>query len=163
MPDEANHLILGAAGEEAAVSYLTGLGWRINARNWRPRGAASGLELDIVAIDADTLVFVEVKTRNVRQVSGGTLGISRPSGLSGTEEKDEGIPVYAAFSKSKQGRLLRAARHFLNYTGQWDTPCRFDLICVERTPRGELRLEHHDNVLEFWHTVDSGHSPWQPW
>jgi putative endonuclease len=49
---------LGAQGEVLAANYLRGQGLEILARNWRWDGG----ELDIVARDDDTLVFVEVKT-----------------------------------------------------------------------------------------------------
>jgi putative endonuclease len=51
---------IGAHGEQLAVEHLQGLGLRIVARNWRCRYG----ELDVIAAEgADTLVFVEVKTR----------------------------------------------------------------------------------------------------
>jgi putative endonuclease len=50
---------LGVAGEELAVRHLERLGHTILARNHRTRFG----ELDIVAHDGDTIVFVEVKTR----------------------------------------------------------------------------------------------------
>ncbi|MBR6624776.1 MAG: YraN family protein, partial [Mailhella sp.] len=49
----------GAEGEDAAAAHLCRLGWKILDRNWRSRH----LELDIVAEERDTVVFVEVKTR----------------------------------------------------------------------------------------------------
>jgi putative endonuclease len=50
---------LGIDGEDYAVRYLIGAGLTIVTRNWRcPEG-----ELDILALDGDTLVVVEVKTR----------------------------------------------------------------------------------------------------
>lgn len=51
--------VLGRAGEEAAVRYLTRLGWQVIERNWRsPDG-----ELDIIAFDGSEHVVCEVKTR----------------------------------------------------------------------------------------------------
>ena len=51
---------VGRFGEQAAVEFLEGSGWRILERNWRcPLG-----EIDIVARDRDALVIVEVKTRS---------------------------------------------------------------------------------------------------
>ncbi|HEX3707328.1 MAG TPA: YraN family protein [Mycobacteriales bacterium] len=50
---------LGIAGEDYAVRYLVGAGFTIVTRNWRcPEG-----EVDILAMDGNTLVVVEVKTR----------------------------------------------------------------------------------------------------
>lgn len=50
---------LGRAGEDAAVTLLEGAGYRIVARNVRLPGG----EIDVIARDGDTVVFVEVKTR----------------------------------------------------------------------------------------------------
>lgn len=50
---------VGNYGEEIACKYLQKQGYRILERNYRIRGG----EIDIVAKDKDTLVFVEVKTR----------------------------------------------------------------------------------------------------
>jgi putative endonuclease len=60
---------LGQDGEAAATAHLERLGWSIIARNWRPAGSNLRGEVDIIAGDAETLVFCEVKTR-----SGGGAG-----------------------------------------------------------------------------------------
>lgn len=49
----------GERGEQLAVEYLKKQGYKIIERNFRIRGG----EIDIIAIDVDTLVFIEVKTR----------------------------------------------------------------------------------------------------
>ncbi|MDN4643984.1 YraN family protein [Arthrobacter sp. PsM3] len=51
--------VLGRRGEELAAGYLTAQGLRIMDRNW----SCSAGEIDIVALDGDTLVIAEVKTR----------------------------------------------------------------------------------------------------
>jgi len=58
MSDDLRHQ-LGAAGEQLAAEHLERMGMRVLARNVRTRYG----ELDIVAADARTLVFCEVKTR----------------------------------------------------------------------------------------------------
>lgn len=55
----AEHNELGKDGENFAVNFLEGKGYQIITRNWR----CGSYELDIVALDGDSLVFVEVKTR----------------------------------------------------------------------------------------------------
>ncbi|MDZ4265477.1 MAG: YraN family protein, partial [Mycobacterium sp.] len=59
---------IGAMGEQLAVDHLGQLGWRVLARNWRCRYG----ELDVIATDdtAQTIVFVEVKTRTGEQFGG---------------------------------------------------------------------------------------------
>jgi putative endonuclease len=52
--------VLGRDGEQAAVTYLEGCGFRILDRNWR---CADG-EIDIVAVERHTFVVCEVKTRS---------------------------------------------------------------------------------------------------
>lgn len=50
---------LGKTGENKAVEYLDKKGYRIVRRNYRCRAG----EIDVIAIDGDTLCFIEVKTR----------------------------------------------------------------------------------------------------
>ncbi|SCX16475.1 putative endonuclease [Mycolicibacterium fluoranthenivorans] len=50
---------IGALGERLAVAHLEALGLRVLERNWRCRYG----ELDVIAADGSTVVFVEVKTR----------------------------------------------------------------------------------------------------
>ena len=54
-----NKTALGKKGEEIAVKFLNSKGFKIIETNFRIRGG----EIDIVAIDQDTLVYIEVKTR----------------------------------------------------------------------------------------------------
>lgn len=150
----AKHLQLGAAGEEAAARHIRQLGWIILHRNWRPRGAAGGLELDLVARQSAFLVFLEVKTRALPK---GRIGNNRKP------ERERGIPVYAAFTPRKRIRMARAAEHYLTEQALWSLPCRFDLICVEVAPDGNLALEHITHVMEFGNLVDRGNTSWQPW
>ena len=51
---------LGKRGEQIAARYLRRCGYLILARNYR----AAGAEIDLVAVEGQTLVFVEVKARN---------------------------------------------------------------------------------------------------
>ncbi|MBI3299194.1 MAG: YraN family protein [Elusimicrobia bacterium] len=102
---------VGQAGEDLAARHLEGLGWKILARNWK--GSAG--ELDIVAFDGPTLAFVEVKLR-----------ASRAYGL--PEE---------AVSRTKQGRIARAALEFMSRQRLSGRAARFDVAAVES---GAVRL-----------------------
>lgn len=95
---------LAREGEAAAVAELSRLGYGILTRNYHCRGG----EADVVAEEAETLVFVEVKTR-----SSLTHGLPRD-----------------AVGWSKQQRLTRAAEHYLHRFGIEDRPVRFDVVEV---------------------------------
>lgn len=99
----------GRAAEENACRFLRSRGYEIVARNWRTvRG-----EIDVVARDGSTLVFVEVKSRS---------------------RSDFGGPE-AAVHPAKQRRLIAAARDFLSRTG-CRLPVRFDVVAfLEGEPR----------------------------
>jgi putative endonuclease len=102
-------------GEALAALLLRLKGYRIEARNWRcPFG-----EIDIVAWDRDTLVFVEVKART-----------SASAG-----------PPEVAVDRRKQGKLVMLAQAYLTRRLGELPPCRFDVIAIE--VRGLLpRLRH---------------------
>jgi putative endonuclease len=97
----------GRDGEERAAAYLAARGLTIVARNVR---APAG-EIDVVALDGDTLVFCEVRTRrSARQ--GGALESVTPA---------------------KQRQVVRVAQHFLARHPALDRyAMRFDVVAVER-------------------------------
>jgi len=105
---------LGAKGERLAVRRLRRDGYRIVARNFR----AAGAEIDAIAWDGDTLVFVEVKTR---------IGL----GAGSPEESVHGL---------KQNHIRRAAALFARANAMEERPMRFDVVAVSR-PDGRWRLE----------------------
>ena len=105
---------LGRRGEEAAAEHLEALGYRIVTRRFRTRAG----EIDLVAEEAGTLVFVEVKAR-------GSLACGRPADF---------------VDGRKRGRLLRAAAAFLQRRGGPDRPCRFDVVEILAPPGGHLRV-----------------------
>ncbi|MCX5783603.1 MAG: YraN family protein [Elusimicrobia bacterium] len=95
---------LGALGEEQAAAYLKKLGWKIIARGYK---CYLG-ELDIVAMDGKSLVFVEVKTRGYESFGG---------------------PV-AAVTKSKQSRVARAALAYIKEKRVKADMVRFDIVAI---------------------------------
>ena len=100
----------GRRGEELAADCLARVGYTILARNWRcPLG-----ELDIVARDGETLVFVEVRTRR--------------SARFGSPEESVGF--------SKRQKLSRLAAFYLHRHGLFDVPARFDVVAVHLLPSG---------------------------
>ncbi len=101
-------LSLGKKGEDLAIAQLRALKYKILERNFK---CALG-EIDIIAREKDTLVFVEVKTRRTR---------------------DFGGPA-AAVNARKQRQLSRVALTYLNLKKLPQIPARFDVVAVELIP-----------------------------
>ena len=96
---------LGKTGEDLAVAELGRLGYAILARRYRTRHG----EIDIVARDGETTVFVEVK--------------ARVSAEFGTAAE--------AVTGHKQGRLASMAADYLSRNRLTDRPCRFDVVAID--------------------------------
>lgn len=113
----------GQSGEQIAAEHLRARGYTIVEMNWRcPKG-----ELDIIAREGDTLVFVEVRSRH-----------------SGSTEAS-----FASITPLKQRKLnalahLYLASHHLN-TPNW----RIDAIAVALPTRGKPIIEHVENALDW--------------
>lgn len=107
---------LGRSGEDIAERYLSGKGYEILARGFRMlRG-----EIDLVARDGETLVFVEVKAR--ADVSHG-----RP---------EESV------TPGKQRQLRRIAQGYLVAHPSPGVDCRFDVVAILFDGPDDYRLEH---------------------
>jgi putative endonuclease len=94
----------GATAEALAAQFLQARGIRIVERNYRCRGG----EIDIIAREGPTLVFIEVRLR-------------RNSAFGGAA---------ASITPAKRRRLAFAARHYLGRLGR-EPPCRFDAILLD--------------------------------
>ena len=70
---EAPHLREGRRGERIACRFLLNQGFDVLARRYKGRAG----ELDIIAFEQDTLVFVEVKKRNTDQFGDALSAITR--------------------------------------------------------------------------------------
>lgn len=105
---------LGRRGEAAAADFLRGLGYVILEQTVRKKSG----ELDLVALDGRTVVFVEVKSR--RSDGRGTPGL--------------------AVDVAKQKRLTRAGLAYLKRHRLLEQPARFDVVAVV-WPVGEGKPE----------------------
>jgi putative endonuclease len=102
----AERLRLGAEGERAAERCVRRHGYAIVARNYRcPLG-----EVDLIALDGRTVVFIEVKTRNVETVD----------------------TAFDAVDPRKQRQIVRVAEHYLSANRLHDRDVRFDIVGVWR-------------------------------
>ncbi|HLI61306.1 MAG TPA: YraN family protein [Solirubrobacteraceae bacterium] len=116
---------LGAAGEEFAAAHLRRLGYELVDRNHRTRWG----EIDIIALAAGTLVFVEVKTR-------------RASARAGSP--------FDAVDRRKRLQVRRMAAAWLAEVDERPRvpELRFDVIGITVDRRGRLlELEHREGVF----------------
>jgi putative endonuclease len=108
---------VGRFGEQRAVEYLMDEGLTVLDRNWR---CADG-EIDVIAREGDSLVFVEVKTRTTRAF---------------------GDPAEAVVP-AKAARLRRlAARWLVEHADQHWPAVRFDVVAVVRRGPDGPSLRH---------------------
>jgi len=104
---------LGRLGENIAASYLRQQGYTILVRNWHcPVG-----EIDIVAREGESLVFVEVRTRRGDRF--------------GTPEE--------SITPTKQSRLVELAQTYLQEAGLEDVAWRIDVLAIQMGQRGKVR------------------------
>ena len=118
-----NTKLIGRWGEAAAADYLKKKGWKLLGAGYRTRMG----EIDLIAEDRGTLVFVEVKTR-----------------------KDESFAqAREAVTGTKQRRLLAAAELYMAKYGA-DRPARFDVVEVyapEGVETKKPQINHIENAF----------------
>ena len=107
---------LGLAGEERAAEFLKAKGYRLLERNF----AVPGGEIDIIAQDKKTLVFVEVKARAYTAFGGPLMAVT----------------------PAKQKKIAHTAEVYLQAKGLKFDSIRFDVVCV--LPE---KIEHIENAF----------------
>lgn len=109
----------GKSGEEEAEKFLKRLGYKVLAKNFHSRFG----EIDIIAKDEDTIVFVEVK--------------SRTSTLFGSPSE--------AIGKKKLQGIIKTAEYYLLLHNHGNADIRYDAIEV-MVENGEVRFNHIKNI-----------------
>ena len=112
---------LGDRGENAAARFLRGKGFTIITRNYR---VDSG-EVDIIARDGKTLVFVEVKTR----------------------QSDEPRPE-SQVNSEKMHQITKAAKVYISRYGYPRPPARFDVVAVIWPEGNAPVIRHTEHAFE---------------
>jgi putative endonuclease len=112
---------LGEIGENLACLALEQRGYAILDRRYRRRRG----EIDIVALDGPTLVFVEVKARDGRDFGCGGESVTA----------------------RKRRRLVDVALEYLSRHRITGRPCRFDVVSIEIGPAGPA-IELYQNAFD---------------
>jgi putative endonuclease len=110
----------GRRSERLAVEYLKRTGYRILEINFRTRVG----EIDIIARETGTIVFVEVKARASRR-------FGSPKG---------------AVTATKQRKISMAALEYLKQSGQTADRARFDVVAID-TADGKMEIELVKNAF----------------
>ena len=113
----------GKRGEDLACRELERRGYAIIARRYRRRGG----ELDIIARDGPTIVFVEVKTRQDRAF--------------GSAEESVGF--------IKRRRIVRIAQEFVAEHHLDACSCRFDVVAIH-VDAGRIAIEVYKNAFDLY-------------
>ena len=113
--------LLGADGERAAEKFLRCRRYAILARNYRCRCG----EVDLIALDRSTIVFIEVKTRT---------------------QPGSGTP-FEAVDRRTQRQIQRAAQQYIKENRLYDRNARFDVVGVWWDD-GRLQCELVKNAFE---------------
>lgn len=114
---------IGRRGEEIAIEYLKRLRYRILERNYRK----SFGEVDIIAKDMETVVFIEVKTRQSARF---------------------GSP-FEAVDTRKQRQISKVAQEYLQTQGSTDVSARFDVIAIRVDRDNSFSIDHLRNAFEW--------------
>ena len=112
---------LGDRGENMAARHLRNRGYKIIMRNF----SCDLGEIDIIARDGKTLVFLEVKTR--------AYDDPKP------EEQVNNI---------KQDKIIRAAKYYLTRYGTPQPPSRFDVIAIVWPTGQPPIIRHHEHAFD---------------
>lgn len=117
-----NNRRTGRRGESLACQHLKSLGYTILDTNWR----SSEGEIDVVARDDETIVFVEVKARTSRRF---------------------GLPE-ESITRRKRRRLQQAGLAYLGTHELLDRPWRIDVVALELDRDGRpRRVEHYPDAI----------------
>ena len=111
----------GDPGEDLACAHLRAAGLRVLARNYRCRAG----EIDVVAEDHGTVVFVEVKER-------------------GGDSHGQAVEAVTA---AKRRKVVRAARLYAARHGLSDSPTRFDVVAIDWGQDGP-RVRHFPGAFD---------------
>ena len=119
--DSGHNKSLGAKGESAAAKYLEAKGYNIVDRNWKCKMG----EIDIVAMDNGTIVFVEVKTR---------------------ANLEKGLPEDSVGPKKRKKYECLAAMYLQDHD-YVDMPVRFDVVGILVMSKNRAFMRHHYNAF----------------
>ena len=134
--------LLGVRGEKLALEFLIAKGFRIVVTNFKvpvgrnSKGVSVTGEIDVIALDGETLCFIEVKTRR----------------------SDGFAPVIAAVDLRKQRQIARTAKVYRRIFNIRDIEHRYDVVTVLLPTHSKAKIEL---VKGFWNDAVFGRKTWR--
>jgi putative endonuclease len=113
---------IGNEGEEIAIKCIEEKGYIVLDKNYH--FGVDG-EIDIIAKDSDTLVFIEVKTRTNHYFGDPLLSVT----------------------KKKQNYLRKAAEGYMRAKKIFNTQCRIDVIAIDLIDKNNPVITHLENAI----------------
>ncbi len=115
---------VGNKGEKLAAKFLKRKGYKIIQRNYKCKLG----EIDIIAEQDRTIVFVEVKTRRTQEFG----------------------PPQNAITAAKRSQISKVALFYIREKKFVDQSCRFDVIGITFSPESRKpRIEHIENAFQL--------------
>jgi putative endonuclease len=127
MPEKDKRHQLGKDSEQLAVDYLQKNGYTIIQRNYRIRGG----EIDIIAKEKNTLVFIEVKSRTTTRYGHAIQSLTR----------------------QQQKRLSKTALTYLHQRKIVNHRARFDVVAIQKNQYAGTDIQLIRNAFEFMLTI----------
>lgn len=121
LDDQKNKRKTGSKGEDIACEFISGLGYKIIERNYQ---FGHG-EIDIIAEDGNTLVFIEVKYRKNLEFG----------------------PPELAITRGKQNQIKKTASAYLWENEIKDKESRIDVIAILHLPNQKPKINHITNAF----------------
>ncbi len=113
----------GQRGEQLAAAFLRECNYEIVASNWRCKVG----ELDIIARQANVLVFVEVRTRHANSSE----------------------PALESITPRKRAKLIKLAHTYLEANNLSEWQWRIDVIAIGIPREGKPIIEHIEDALDW--------------
>lgn len=117
---------IGTIGEDSAVKFLKKSGCKILERNWYNKTGKRLGEIDVICEKDDKIIFIEVKTREVRN--------------------DASVIPEEQITRSKLQKLQRAAEIYIKEKALWEKHWQFDAVSIYIKDHDVVKIVHIENI-----------------
>ncbi len=131
----SNQSGVGGRGEDDALKYLRSKGYAILEQNWYNKVGKRLGEVDIIARDDDSIIFVEVKSRCSRQ------------SIQGSAANTQSVLPQENITPQKLQKISKVAQVYIKEQNLWQMNWRVDAITVVYHEKAEPQIVHLENIF----------------